>query len=68
MEQGLYEADLGGDVYNKRVAIGNRGKRQGARTIVATKLNKHWFFIFGFKKSERGNINNVELANLPKIA
>jgi hypothetical protein len=26
MEQGLYEADLGGYVYKKRIAIGNRGK------------------------------------------
>jgi len=68
MEQGLYEADLGGYVYKKRIAIGNRGKSQGARTIVATKLNKHWFFIFGFKKKERANINNVELAHLQKVA
>ena len=68
MEQGLYEADLGGDVYKKRIAIGNRGKSQGARTIVATKLGRYWFFIFGFKKKERANINNVELAHLQKVA
>ena len=68
MEQGLYEADLSGDVYKKRIAIGNRGKSQGARTIVATKLGRFWFFIFGFKKKERANINNVELAHLQKVA
>ena len=68
MEQGLYEADLGGYVYKKRIAIGNRGKSQGARTIVATKLGRFWFFIFGFKKKERANINNVELAHLQKVA
>ena len=64
IQAGLYEADLGGNVYKKRVAIGNRGKSHGVRTIIATKLNQHWFFIFGFKKNERLNINNVELANL----
>jgi hypothetical protein len=68
IEKGLYEADLGGNVYKKRVAIGNRGKSRGARTIVATKLSKHWFFIFAFTKNERANINDVELANLQKIA
>ena len=68
MEQGLYDADLGGYVYKKRIAIGNRGKSQGARTIVATKLGRFWFFIFGFKKKERANINNVELAHLQKVA
>lgn len=64
MERGLYEADLGGNVYKKRVAIGNRGKSHGARTIVATKFSSYWFFIFGFEKNERSNINNVELAHL----
>jgi len=68
IEKGLYEADLGGNVYKKRVAIGNRGKSRGARTIVATKLSEHWFFIFPLQKNERANINDVELANLQKIA
>lgn len=68
MENGLYDADLGGNVYKKRIAVGNRGKNHGARTIVATRFSKHWYFIFGFKKNERNNINNVELANLINIA
>jgi hypothetical protein len=68
MEQGLYEADLGGNVYKKRVAIGNRGKSQGARTIVATKLGSHWFFLYGFEKNVRANINNVELAHFQIVA
>lgn len=68
IEKGLYEADLGGNVYKKRVAIGNRGKSRGARTIVATKLSEHWFFIFAFTKNERANISDIELANIQKIA
>lgn len=27
MENGLYDADLGGNVYKKRIAVGNRGKK-----------------------------------------
>ena len=68
IDKGLLEGDLGGNVYKKRVAIGNRGKSRGARTIVATKLSDHWFFIFAFAKNERANISDVELANFQKIA
>ena len=68
MEKGLYEASLGGHVYKKRIAIGNRGKSHGARTILATKFGHLWFFIFGFEKNQRTNINNAELAHLPAIA
>jgi len=68
MSKGLYDADLGSNVFKKRIAIGNRGKSHGVRTIVATKLSIHWFFIFGFEKNERANINNVELAYLQKTA
>jgi hypothetical protein len=68
ISKGLYDADLGCNVFKKRIAIGNRGKSHGVRTIVATKLSSHRFFIFGFEKNERANINNVELAYLQKTA
>jgi hypothetical protein len=68
ISKGLYDADLGCNLFKKRIAIGNRGKSHGVRTIVATKLSSHWFFIFGFEKNERANINNVELAYLQKTA
>lgn len=35
MENGLIDADLGGHVYKKRVALQGRGKRSGARTLLA---------------------------------
>jgi hypothetical protein len=38
MAGGLIDADLGGHVVKKRVALPGQGKRGGARTIVATKL------------------------------
>lgn len=37
MIDGLVDADLGGGVLKKRVALPGRGKRGGARTLVATK-------------------------------
>lgn len=45
MAQGLVDADLGGHVVKKRVALPGRGKRRGARTIVATNLGDRWFFL-----------------------
>ncbi len=61
MAQGLVDADLGGNVVKKRVALPGRGKRGGARTIVATNLGDRWFFLYGFGKNERANIDRDEL-------
>lgn len=68
MEQGLVDAQLGGGVIKKRVAIPGHGKRGGARTIVATNHKSRWFFVFGFEKNERANISDNELEALQDIA
>lgn len=38
MERGLIDADLGGHVVKKRVALAGRGKSGGARTFLAYKV------------------------------
>jgi hypothetical protein len=68
MAQGLVDADLGGHVVKKRVALTGQGKRGGARTIVATKLAGRWFFLYGFAKNERANIEKDELKMLQEVA
>lgn len=68
IESGLYEANLGGNVYKKRVPIENRGKSGGARTIIAFKLNNNAFFIYGFSKNERVNITHKENNALKELA
>jgi hypothetical protein len=68
MSQGLVDADLGGNVVKKRVALPGHGKRGGARTIVATKMAARWFFLFGFSKNERSNIDRDELRALQEVA
>ena len=68
MAQGLVDADLGGNVVKKRIALPGRGKRGGARTIVATKLENRWFFLYGFGKNERANIHKDELKAFQKMA
>ncbi len=68
MEAGLTDADLGGQLVKKRIALPGRGKRGGARTIVATNRGDRWYFIFGFGKNERANIDKHELRALQELA
>jgi hypothetical protein len=68
IQRGLLEADLGGGVVKKRVALPGKGKRGGARTLLATNKSDRWFFLFGFEKNERANISGNELDSLNKLA
>ena len=68
MQRGLIDARLGGYLVKKRVALSGKGRRGGARTIVATNFSSRWFYIFGFSKSERGNIDVHEERALRKLA
>ena len=68
MSLGLIDADLGGGLVKKRVGLAGRGKRGGARTLVATNKNNRWFFVFGFEKNERANIDADELEALQELA
>ena len=68
MAQGLIDADLGGGIVKKRIGLAGRGKRGGARTLVATSKGNRWFFVFGFEKNERANIAVDELEALRDIA
>ena len=68
MAAGLYDADLGSGLFKKRIAKPGKGKSGGFRTLVATNNEDRWFFIFGFEKNQRSNINNAELAHLQAIS
>jgi hypothetical protein len=68
MIAGLVDADLGGGVFKKRVGLAGRGKRGGARTLLATNKDDRWFFVFGFEKSHRASISDHELAALQDLA
>lgn len=68
MERGLIDADLGGGVFKKRVALPNRGKSGSVRTLIATNKNNRWFFMFGFEKNQRDNIDKSDLKFLKQAA
>ena len=68
IRRGLLEADLGGGIVKKRIALPGRGKRGSTRTLLATNRDDRWFFVFGFEKNERENISEIELVTLKKFA
>ena len=65
---GSVEANLGGDVYKKRIAMPGRGKRGSTRTLLAFRQDDKAFFIYGFAKNERANIKPDELKALKRYA
>ena len=68
IEQGLIDANLGGNVVKKRIGVGGRGKSGGVRTIVAFKFADKAFFLYGFAKNQRDNIDDKELKALKLLA
>ena len=68
MEVGLIDAELGGQVVKKRVALPGRGKRGGSRTLVVYQQANKVFFVYGFAKNERANISAKQLKALKLLA
>lgn len=54
IEQGIYEADLGGGVCKKRIALPGKGKSGSTRTLVAKQHRTAIFFLAGREKGDPG--------------
>lgn len=67
-EKGQIDADLGGGVLKQRVARSGQGKSGGFRTIMLYRAAKRVFFVYGFAKSDRENIEDDEEAQFKKAA
>lgn len=68
MERGLVDVNLGGQVFKKRVALRNRGKSSGIRTLIACRMSSTAVFIYGFSKNVKDNIKADELQALKASA
>ena len=55
IEQGIYEADLGGGVCKKRVPSPGQGKSGSTRPLVAKKHKNAIYFLTGREKSAAGS-------------
>lgn len=56
IEDGLIDAFLVGCIYKKRIRLGNKGKRSGARTIIAYQQGDQIFFLHGYAKNAKDDI------------
>ncbi|MCK4608257.1 MAG: type II toxin-antitoxin system RelE/ParE family toxin [Gammaproteobacteria bacterium] len=60
INSGLYEADLGGCLFKKRIGLRNKGKRSSLRTIVVFKKDRKAFYLYGFSKNKQANISTTD--------
>jgi len=67
-EKGQIDADLGGGVIKQRIARPGQGKSKGYRTIVLFRRGARAFFVYGFSKSQRANIDNDEEGQFKEAA
>ena len=67
-ERGLVDATLGGGLIKQWIARRGQGRSGGFRTIIAYKRGDRCFFIYGFTKSERDNVDDIELAAIKIVA
>jgi hypothetical protein len=72
-EKGQIDAGLGGEVIKQRIARLGQGKSKGYRVIIlfrraASSEKGRAFFVYGFAKSQRSNIDDDEEAQFKEAA
>lgn len=67
IEQEIFEADLGGGVCKKRVAMAGKGKSGSTRTLVAKKNERAIFFLVGREKSAPGSDFSDKVIDAAKL-
>lgn len=67
-ENGQIDADLGGGIIKQRIARPGESKSKGYRSIILFRKGELSFFVYGFSKSELGNIRADEEAQFKKMA
>jgi hypothetical protein len=67
-DKGQIDADLGGEVIKQRIARRGQGRSSGYRTIILFRRGTKAFFVYGFLKSQRANIDADELKQFREAA
>ena len=67
-EKGQIDADLGGEVIKQRIARPGQGRSRGYRTIILSRRGAKAFFVYGYSKSQRANINDEEKQQFKEAA
>ena len=67
-DKGQIDADLGGEVIKQRIARQGQGRSSGYRTIILFRRGMKAFFVYGFPKTHRANIDADELRQFREAA
>lgn len=67
-DKGLIDTDLGGGVIKQRIARPGKGKSGGYRTIIVFRQGEKAFFVYGYAKSKRSNIEQDEVEVVRRAA
>jgi hypothetical protein len=65
---GNFEANLGGNLYKKRIHFEGQGKSGGGRTILCYKKDDRAIFVHGFAKNEKSNLSKKELVAFKELS
>ena len=65
---GNFEANLGGNLYKKRIRFEGQGKSGGGRTIICYKKGDRAIFVHGFAKNEKSNLSKKELIAFKELS
>jgi hypothetical protein len=60
IEKGLVDANLGGNLYKKRIATKGKGKSGSVRTLLIYVEGQKTFYFYGFAKADQGNVSPKE--------
>ncbi|QTA83164.1 putative toxin-antitoxin system, toxin component, RelE/RelB-like [Desulfonema limicola] len=61
LQDDIFEANLGGCIYKKRIRFEGQGKSGSGRTIICYRKEDRAIFIHGFSKNEKANLSKKEL-------
>ncbi len=68
VQAGVFEVNLGGNLYKKRIRFEGQGKSGSGRTIICYKKDDRAIFIHGFAKNEKDNLSPKEFNALKEFA
>jgi hypothetical protein len=68
VQDGNFEASLGGHIYKKRIKFKGQGKSGSGRTIVCYNKGNRAIFIHGFAKNQKSNLSKKELSIFKELS
>jgi hypothetical protein len=68
LESNLSTSDLGSGLFKVRVPKAGKGKSGGFRTLIVFERDNKLFFVYGFSKNEKENLEKEELRDFKTLA